>query len=439
MKRNFIFRGLKAVFFVAGLLWVLHPAPASSSGFYTPDIGAKTVGRGAAWIAGVDDLTALYLNPAGLSQVKGTNLTVINNFMTLRTRYKRSPIEPAVHNKNPMDVIQFFGISSDFGLRRLTFGIGLYGPYGVAESYNEKGPQRYESTDIQRVQVYYVAGVGWAPLRWLRVGVTGGVGEFQEKDTYAFSPFGDGDPRYDILAKVNIHQIGNMAFGFGIKLGPFAGFEIGASYEPETDLRLEGDVEARLPDLYAAIVGFKVYTDTIVVTCTLPQTARLGVRQQITERLDLEADVVWTGWSVLEAQKVDLKKEELMEDMEIPIRWRDTWSFRLGGEYVLYRSLAVRAGGWYDQAATRPVTLRPGAVEMDRWAACAGVGYTWKGITLDFGYTHIWYEEEEVTGDDLIEQEMGDARGKYWASSDLFVVGMNLNFNAIVKAFKKEK
>jgi long-chain fatty acid transport protein len=432
-------RGLRRRPFAILAAALLAAASASASGFYTPDIGAQAVGRGAAWIVGAGDLTAIYLNPAGLARAKGTRLQVINNFMTMPTSYRRGPTEPTVHNRNPVDVIQFLGLSSDFGLKRFTFALAFYGPYGVAESYSNTGPQRYQVAEVQRTQVYYVAGAAWAPLPWLRVGVAGGVGEFAQVQSYAFSPFGDGAVENDVIAKVRIRQFGTPAFGAGVQVGPFAGFEFGGSYEPETPVKMTGTVAAYLPPLFAAVVGEKVYMDDIAVTLRFPQTVRFGIRQQVTPRLDLEFDAVWIDWSVLKEQKVDLKKEELMEDFTIPVLWRDTWNFRLGGEFAVLPDLRLRAGGWYDQSATRKITLKPGSIETDRWAVCAGLGYTWKGITLDLAYSHVFYADAEVRGDEVLEPGLGDPRGTYRASSDLFVAGVTLDFNTIVAALRGKK
>jgi len=418
--------------FIAGI-----SIQAFASGFYTPDIGAKTVGRGAAWIVGVDDLSAIYLNPAGLANVKGTNILVTNNFDVFHTWYQRTPIEHPVHNENPVDIIQLGVISSDFGLEKWTFAIGMYGPYGVAEKYDPSDPQRYSAVEIKRGQAYYMVAFGWAPMEWLRVGGGVGIGEFSEEDTYAFSAFHEGMPKYDILAHVKIHQIGNIMYAAGVQLGPFNGFETGMSYQPRTDVTLRGSVKAPLPDLFAAFVGERVYTDKMTVSLKFPDIVRFGIRQRFTRKFDLEADAVWTGWSRFKSTKIDFKKEELMEDMNTPTGWRDTWDFRLGGDYELFPRFFIRAGGWIDQSATPPSHLEPGGIEMPRVATNGGFGYKWKGVTFDFGYSHIWMEKTEVNAERLYEIKLGDPRGKYTGSYDMFVVGVNLNFNEMAEAFKK--
>jgi len=407
-----------------------------ASGFYTPDIGAKTVGRGAAWIVGCDDLTALYLNPAGLAHIRGTNFMIVNNYDVFHTHYHREAIRPAVHNENPVDIIQFVALSSNFGLRNLTFALGLYGPYGVSEKYDDLGPQRYQAVEIQREQVYYMIGAGWQPWEFLRIGAAFGLGEFSEEDTYAYTPFNDAQPNNDVVAKAYIEQFGLPMYAFGIQLGPFNGFEIGGSYQPMTNVKLKGKILAYLPPLYASVLGEEVYHDDMLVTLQFPQIIRAGIRQRFTPRFDLEFDVVWTGWGRFEEQKIDFKKAKLLDDFIVETGWRDTWDFRLGGDYEVLEDFFLRAGGWYDQSATPQHNLEPGCIEMPRWAANVGFGYTWNGMTLDFGYSHIWMEEAEVSEGELAEVEVGDARGRYAGSYDMLVFGMNFNFNEMIDAFE---
>jgi long-subunit fatty acid transport protein len=410
---------------------------AHASGFYTPDIGAHTTGRGAAWVVGVDDLTAIYLNPAGLACVRGTNFTIENNLDVFHTSYRREPFGPTIHNQNPVDIIQFGALSSDFGLKSLTFSLGFFGPYGVAEKYDLDGPQRYQAVEIKRGQVYYLAGVGWAPAEWARVGFAAGPGEFSEDDTYAFSAFDEGLPATDVVAHVKISQVGAPMYVLGAQFGPFRGFETGFSYQLPTDVKLKGKVRADLPPLFGAFTGGDVYTDNITVYLNFPQIARVGVRQRFTPEFDVEFDLVYTGWSRLEYQTIEFEKEVLMEDQKEATGWRDTLDMRLGGEYEILRRVFVRAGGWHDDSATPPTHLAAGGIEMPRWGASVGFGAAWKGIEFNAAYSHIWMEKEHVTPDEVLEPGLGDPRGVYWGSYDMFLFGVNFNFTDMAAAFKK--
>src|SRR5512143_407142 len=59
------------------LLVLLFAASTSfAAGFRLPEAGAKAMGMGFAFTAQADDPSAIYFNPAGLTQLKGQNVMV---------------------------------------------------------------------------------------------------------------------------------------------------------------------------------------------------------------------------------------------------------------------------------------------------------------------------------------------------------------------------
>src|SRR5512134_2178984 len=56
-------------------------ASAMAAGFRLPEAGAKAMGMGFAFTAQADDPSAIYFNPAGLTQLEGQNLMVGATFI----------------------------------------------------------------------------------------------------------------------------------------------------------------------------------------------------------------------------------------------------------------------------------------------------------------------------------------------------------------------
>ena len=67
-------RGWKMVSVVLVLLFTASTSFAA--GFRIPEAGAKAMGMGFAFTAQADDPSAIYFNPAGLTQLKGNNIMV---------------------------------------------------------------------------------------------------------------------------------------------------------------------------------------------------------------------------------------------------------------------------------------------------------------------------------------------------------------------------
>jgi long-chain fatty acid transport protein len=426
----------RLVFFIAMGLGLSLPAHLYASGFFTPEVGARAIARGGAYIAGVEDLTAMYLNPGGLSRIKGTNMYLGTHWDVMHTYYRREPYLPAVRNRNPLDIIPFFATSSDFGLEDWTFAFGAYGPNGVTQRYPDNGPQRYSVHEANSVQLYIMGGVGWQPVRWLRLGLEGGISNLAKEDYYGFSILKDRNYKYDIKAQFLAESEFKPMWTTGVILEPVSWFHIGFSYIPRmTGVDLVGTLKADLPEFYAALLGYDEYVDKIKVTIDFPEQYRGGVRFLYRDIFDVEAAFSFIPWSVLTGFPVDLESEELMADFDLPLYWEDSWCWRFGGTYNLGDHFKFHGGYFWENPATPEETMGPGGIEGIRNAFSGGLTMTWFGMDLNFAYAHV-FMDDRIVDDVSTESELDDGRGKYKAEFDHIYGSININFEKLYYTFK---
>ncbi|MFZ0483387.1 MAG: outer membrane protein transport protein, partial [Desulfobacterales bacterium] len=128
---------------------------ALSLSFFSPDIshagtpvhGARAAGMGAAFAGLADDPSAIMHNPAGLTQVKGTNIYSGVTVLIPSAEYT-SPSGASEET----DFNAFFPphlyISSDFDRENVVLGLGIFSPFGIGGGYwSEDGLTRYISTE----------------------------------------------------------------------------------------------------------------------------------------------------------------------------------------------------------------------------------------------------------------------------------------------------
>ena len=107
---------------VVTLASVLVLGDAHGAGFYLPDIGTRAMGRGGAFVARADDLTAAWYNPAGLA-LPGTRFAAEGALVRKAIVFQRTDETGAagsfarVDNTSGGLVVPFFALASDFGLR----------------------------------------------------------------------------------------------------------------------------------------------------------------------------------------------------------------------------------------------------------------------------------------------------------------------------------
>src|SRR2546422_5039884 len=102
----------------AAVIGVSFSPSAMALGFRDPDQSAAATGQGEAFVAQADDASAVYYNPAGLTQLNGTAVTVGAYWWMPDYRFN------GVAGKDEMDkssVLPHFYVASDLGTEKWRF------------------------------------------------------------------------------------------------------------------------------------------------------------------------------------------------------------------------------------------------------------------------------------------------------------------------------
>lgn len=424
-------------FLLAALMVLTWSVVADASGFFIPDVGARSAGRGGANVASVDDLLALYINPGGLTRVKGSNLFGNINYDFLHTYYRREPYQSAVHSSNPLDAIQYIVASSDFGLDDFTFAFGVFGPYGVTNRMPKTGPSRYALIEANTTMACYTLGIGWRPIDWFRVGLNFQLVSFKLENYYGFSYLKDRNPKYDLIGKFMASEDFVPNYVLGAIFEPLSWLHIGVEYNPPYYPELKGKLTAKLPAIYGALLGFNYYEDQITVPITYPPIYRAGVRFLYKDVFDVEIAETYIPWSWMKSYPVDLKNETIIADFDLPLFWKDAWTTSLGGAYRIDPHYKVRAGGYYEPSGIPKATRGPGATESNKWGLGCGATISYVGIDFDVTYMHVFLEDYEIKAEDIAyPSTLDDTRGKSKGNYDYILLAVNFGFEKIIKAFK---
>jgi long-chain fatty acid transport protein len=173
-------------------------------------------------------------------------------------------------------------------------------------------------------------------------------------------------------------------FGFGATAGvtwtPAPGTAIGIGYRSSVNFDLEGDYQ---------IIG--VTTLDASADLTLPEIVTVGLRQNLTDGVDLLAGFEWTNWSRIGSIPVRNTPETLN------LNWEDGYFYSLGVEYAYSPATTLRAGIAYEESPitdeTRSVLL-PDANRL--WLSVGATHRLSDKITIDLGYTHIFSDDAPI-------------------------------------------
>ena len=148
---HIIGRDLHAAAGWASLAIILISSPnlASADGFRNPFHDAAAIGQGNAFAAQADNASAVFYNPAGMTQLHGVQFAGGAQFVSVNTKFT-SPTGVTTQNDKPFPIGlpppgQFFLTANlkDLGLSALgdlSAGLGVQNLYGFAAKYPANGP-----------------------------------------------------------------------------------------------------------------------------------------------------------------------------------------------------------------------------------------------------------------------------------------------------------
>jgi long-chain fatty acid transport protein len=368
----------------------------ADGGYYSGVKGAVASGRGGAFVARADDVSAVELNPAGLTHIGTTIIQIGNRFSYNQHSYTRNPTLdwgqsgtsppyvqfPEVRNQTPWQVLDpFIGVASNFGLKNWAFAAALYSPAGTArEVYPNDGGQRYMMVRRNAQMLNYTLSAAWkhndvfgfgATVKWIAV----------PSLEYALiidgSPFGNSvNP---VTSDVDVHAgvKGSDLFTINAILGawvrPTPSLEIGLSGQIlPSEIHAKGTLNASL--VHASMPGDTITlkrggvpANDVSLTLPLPMTARLGARYRHLdaerEVFDVEFDAVYETWSRVDHFRLDSNNLTAYYQMNpVPIgvidiqkNWHNTLGIHLGGDFaVVPQRLTLRGGAYYETPVSDP-------------------------------------------------------------------------------------
>lgn len=159
--------------FLPAVLLAGTTLPVWANGFRLPDQDALATARGEAFAATADNASAVYYNPAGITQLEGNNVRAGLYGLYLDPTYKNSSGTKFNNDKKYHAVPQLFYTYGQEDLP-LSFGLGVYSPFGLSSEWPQNTGFRTLGTEgsITYLRINPVAGLKLAPNFSIGGGVT---------------------------------------------------------------------------------------------------------------------------------------------------------------------------------------------------------------------------------------------------------------------------
>jgi len=388
------------------VLSTLAQGPVWAAGFAVTAQGAAASGKGGAFTAQADDPSALYYNPAGISQLKTARFLVGTTVIIPQTTYSSTQAGRSTSEENQTFFLPQLYVTAPVG-QTVTAGLGLYVPFGVATDWPVDWDGRFQVTYISVRAMMVSPTLSWQPTPGLAV--AGGLNfasvKLTERRQINLSNVGEnplvgvgplpGNPEGSV-------ELEGDASGLGYNLGalvvPSDRWQLGLSFRSRVHAEMKnGHADFTIP--FAPFAP--LFPDGGVRTeLDLPPSLRAGVLFRPTPQWNIEGDATWTGWSSLDQMVVTFDQPSPPPDTT-SFLWDDVMAYSIGAQYRP-STIALRGGYTLDFSPIPDDTIGPILPDGNRHWFSFGVGYEGPRWSTDLGYHLILFRR-------LKDNQFGDS------------------------------
>ncbi len=404
---------------------------AFAGGLSFSEHGAKATGMANAFAGQADDPSAIFYNPAGITQLPGTQLMVGASIVYLDTVFRSSTTGESTQLQDQFPIVPHFYITHRFPKwdERLSIGIGVYTPFGIVVDWPDNWQGRFDSTNAKLRVTIINPTVAFQATK--KLSVAAGIryadvaAEFEQKFN-----IGNGESKlrgHDLTA----HPIGWNA---GLLYRLTETTAVGLQFRSELQANLKGQADINGPGAagLGSATGFA--TAGFHSNIKLPPQIVGGISTKIIPRWTINADVEWQGWKTLGTLPRDFVGSTALDSVSRRL-WNNSWVYRLGAEYAATDRLAVRGGYFYDETPIPDNTFDANIPNANLHGLTAGSGYTWDRATFDVAYLIGFYEKRAIDNSTLDPNNKGGARGlgppafgSYSTTSHVLTVSVTFKF-----------
>ncbi len=438
----------------------VSPVFASGYHFGTQSVSEQSTANASS--AEASDASTLFYNPAGISKLEGTNISVNANLVAPNVKYKNAkaflpnPANPtapvpvrggSTSGKMTKDIVAVPHFYATHELNdAVTLGVGVYVPFASETEYQKDSVLRYNvnKTKLTSIDINPTVSFKIDDSNSLAVGV---VAQHSSAELRQYANFGAAAAK---LAQ-NPALYGNADgyadiegddWGFGYTLGYLVdvndNVRLGASYRSKVEHNLKGTAKWKLTKPYQdprlAPVGQGIQAPMPAGMGYLPNE-KVNVKITTPESLSLHGMVKfndkWTGFGDVTLtrhsrfNKVDINYQapkavanatgqpqpnclpntgcKLVASNKTTLKphWKDTVKVGLGAAYQYNDKLQLRGGVAYDQSPVRSPDERLSTMpDNDRMWFSVGAKYDFdKNSSLNVGYSYIHIKDAKANVD----------------------------------------
>lgn len=367
----------------AACLLALSAPSALPLGFRLADQNAEATARGDAFAATADNASAVYYNPAGITQLEGTRILLGTYATTLRDRVDpAAPGALAFSNANrELQFVPNFFVTTKPKDSAFAYGLGIYAPYGLGLEYPDDSPFR---TIARKGKILYLAinpVVAWKIHDTLSIAagpsVNYGNAELQNGviafgDTFKFK--GDGI---------------SYSFSAGLKWDPHPMHHFGITYHSAAVMQFDGHTTLHT-DPFTVPTPFGPFPvagidrrEDADARVHIPQNIVFGYSFTPTPDWNFEFNADWTDWNELNTVTIH---QQHGGNIVLPFNWQSSWFWEFGITKKFARGWQASVGYIWSENSVPEHSFNPIVPDSNRHVLSVGFGQKREHFNWNIAY-----------------------------------------------------
>lgn len=421
---------------------------ANANGFAIFSQAARAAGMANAFVARASDPSAVWYNPAGLSQLRGFQIYGGGHLIHTGERQYYS-----VYRNRTLSADAFTDVLPNlYASYQLTDNIGLGLSVNSPFNYEITWPQTSEVEHLVYVlRNLEIRSMAISPAVAVKLGrnfsLGLGVSFFSYRLNIQYHYPYDTDVLVALLTNGEIMDTPDTLFDLqklkASSIGFFAGLKweitpgvfFGATYRRGSPLSFDsGTVNAWEPEIANAYASAKL-TDlfpdspdqSVVVSMSMVDQLTAGIALDIGNSFEIEFDLSWVFWSQMETFNIDYAMNTSFRsfwsgyfDIESSPDFGNAVSLQLGGEYRISPDFDLRLGVFRNGTPVTDSNLNPAFPFGRSLGFSLGLGYHIGRFFVDAAYVFTSISEIEDSNTGLLR--WGDDAQKYLSRIDNCII-----------------
>lgn len=371
------------------------------------------------------DPSVLMSNPAGIAELKGTQISVNAQVILGDIRFSRDSDNQFDGNEGG-NALQWLPGASVFVSQQIdersAIGFGMYGNFGLALNYDDDWAGRYFSQETAIIGVSFQPTIAHQFTDDLTVGIGPRIVYGYYRTEMAIN---------NNLLGLRDNPDGQLEYkdtdvGVGVNLGLLYRLsdstQVGFAYTSKVKLEFEDSPDVSKvsnPIINAALNRLDV--SSLELDVNIPQTATLSIAHQLDPQWKLLGSLGWQDWSEFGEVGVDVDANAGGVSRTVDRQYKDTWHASVGAQYQATRQWRWSLGLGYDSSAVDDKDRTVDNPMAENWRLATGVNYqVEEGLDLHLAYTLVWLGDMDI---EQTKSRSGETLSGTYHNAALHIIG----------------